>query len=45
MSNKSLNLAIVVFGICSNLYGLHGVKFGLPMPEPVFGGHYQVHYT
>lgn len=37
---KGLNLLIVAADLCINLYGLYGVRFGLPMPG--YGGHFQV---
>jgi hypothetical protein len=40
MSSKGLNLLLVIAGLGANLYGLYGVKFGLPMPG--YGGHFQV---
>lgn len=40
MPPKGLNLLIVAAGLGVNLYGLYGVKFGLPMVG--YGGHFQV---
>jgi len=40
MPSKGLNLLIVAAGLGVNLYGLYGVKFGLPMVG--YGGHFQV---
>ncbi|KAL7316934.1 hypothetical protein PS15m_003356 [Mucor circinelloides] len=39
MPPKGLNLLIVAAGLGVNLYGLYGVKFGLPMVG--YGGHFQ----
>lgn len=40
MPSKGLNLLLVATGLGVNLYGLYGVRFGLPMPG--YGGHFQV---
>lgn len=40
MPSKGLNLLIVAAGLGVNLYGLYGVRFGLPMIG--YGGHFQV---
>ena len=40
MPSKGLNLLIVAAGLGVNLYGLYGVKFGLPIIG--YGGHFQV---
>ncbi|KAI8638261.1 FAR-17a/AIG1-like protein-domain-containing protein [Parasitella parasitica] len=39
MLSKGLNLLLVVAGLYANLYGLYGVRFGMPMPG--YGGHFQ----
>ncbi|KAI7906292.1 FAR-17a/AIG1-like protein-domain-containing protein [Cokeromyces recurvatus] len=39
MTHKGLNLFIVTAGLCVNLYGLYGVKIGVPMVG--YSGHFQ----
>ncbi|KAI8373327.1 FAR-17a/AIG1-like protein-domain-containing protein [Blakeslea trispora] len=37
--SKATNILLLLFGLCTNLYGLYGVRIGLPLVG--YGGHYQ----